>query len=379
MSGDRTSAAHWIVACLCVGILSVGAFTNQPTADDLALQEVITREAGGPWARSLFVHAADERWYPPLSIYPAAWLMRLGVSVQSATRLVSLDFALLLLLTTYAFMTRVDDRRAIAHWAVLLLAVTLAYAYSFGSSGADLLMVALVLFWCICVLEYVKQPSHWWLLLGGAALGLCAYTHPLGALTSAVFFIIGTLVLRRAAARNRVLLHAATGVLLMFVPIVFWLAMTPEAYPDTFGRWAIHGAHVRRPWDGLVASTRWHVLSRRVATYWDYLNPTFLFASGRMFGVSMLLLVPLGFWAVARGQPTPGQRIIVAGFFAAPLAGVLLDEPPSAALALVVVPFGAALGGYGVEVLRRSPRVVLRTLLGLVVLLQLLELTLAAK
>jgi 4-amino-4-deoxy-L-arabinose transferase-like glycosyltransferase len=381
MAGSRRALpARWIVAAVGAIAVMVALFSDRPPAsEDLLLRDVAAREAGGEGDRGLFVHADDGRWYPPLAVYPTAALMQLGLSVDLAMRVIFATAAALLLVTTYLLVTRVDARAAMSSWAVVLLALTPAFVWSFSQSGAELLMASLVLFWCGSVLGYLQQPRRWWLLAGGAALGLCAYAHPAGPLTLGVYFAIGAVILIRAGAGYRAALLASAAVFVVLLPIALWLALTPEAYPDTFGRWAIHLAHVRNPVDGVIAFTRWPVLARRVGVYWEYLSPTVLFTNGEVFGFAMLLLVALGLWVLTRRPLTSGQWVVVAGFFAAPLAGVLLDEPRSVSLVSPMVPFGATLAAYGVETLRQSPRRAVRTLLLLVFGLLVLELTHAAK
>ena len=57
------------------------------------------------------------------------------------------------------------------------------------------------------------------------------------------------------------------------------------------------------------------------------------------------ILIPLGLLAL--DAKDRGQRLVVASFFVAPLAAVLLDVPRDAGLTLVMVPAGAMLGASG--------------------------------
>ena len=80
----------------------------------------------------------------------------------------------------------------------------------------------------------------------------------------------------------------------------------PDAYIDTFGRWAIHPAHVRNPWAGLLAATKWDVMARRTSDFWTYVSPTFLFDGQSLFNVGMLGFVAAG--CGRRWMPAVGRR-----------------------------------------------------------------------
>src|SRR5690606_22762162 len=166
--------------------------------------------------------------------------------------------------------------------------------------GGALPMVPAVLGWLVAMVAVPGSRAYWIPALGGVSLAMAAYTQPAGVLAVPVYFVIGGFVSWRAHRDPLVLLAAAGGVTLALVPLAIWVLWHPEAYVDTFGRWAIHAAHVVNPWEGLLATTRWHVLARRVGTYWDYLNPVFLFGWNGMLGPAMLGLIGAGVWTMAR-------------------------------------------------------------------------------
>jgi hypothetical protein len=161
------------------------------------------------------------------------------------------------------------------------------------------------------------------------------------------------------------------------LPAVAWAIAHRDAYPDTFGRWAMHAAHIRSPWDGIVAFSRWAVVARRVEEYWQYFNPTFLFGR-EMLGLPLLALVPIGVWVVAERWSARARLLVIGGSLLAPVAAVLLDAPRQAALAGLLLPFAAIAAAAAVPAvmaMRRGRRVVIATM----AVLLLLSLTLAAK
>jgi hypothetical protein len=212
-----------------------------------------------------------------------------------------------------------------------------------------------VLVWLLCVLRYIDRQTRWWPFIGGAALGISIYTQPQGVLSVPVYFVVGAFVLSLVLHGWRAITAAAAGVTISLVPAAIWLAGSPAAYRDTFGRWAIHQAHLIRPWDGIAAFTVWHVLSHRAAEYWEYLNPTFLFGR-EVFGPAMAPLMLLGLWWFCTAARPAERWITLASLVAAPVAGVLLDAPRTASLALMYLPVGMVLVAAGVEMLRTYRR-----------------------
>ena len=193
------------------------------------------------------------------------------------------------------------------------------------------------------------RPRLWLILSGGVALGACAYTQPAGVLAVPVFFVVGAFLLWRAPRRMAALGSAAIATAATLVPAALWVAQHPEAYADTFGRWAIHAAHVHDPIEGVIAFTRWHVMGRRVGDYWQYFNPTFLFGS-ELFGVLFALLLPIGLWGLR--SASRGTTLVIACALLIPIPAVLLDVQRSAGFVLLLLPLGAVISAVGLLRLR---------------------------
>lgn len=372
-----------VVGIACLLLLIVGLTRGAPAGSgETPLAQAIAARSSQPF--SLFVHAGGELWYQPLAVYPAAVLLGAGVSRDLALRLPAILAGILTMVLTYALAKRVTARQEHAALAAVLLLLMPGFLDASRAVGADLLMVPLVMAWMLAVLGHVDartdgvraghRPRPWALGAGGAALGLGAYTQPAGVLAVPVFFVLGAAMLCRPRRDTAALAFGAIGVIAVLLPAGVWLVQHRDAYPDTFGRWAILAPHIRVPWDGVVAFTRWHVMARRVGEYWHYLSPTFLFGT-TMLGLPFGLLLPLGLWRIGAAFPRAGRTIAAGGFFAAPIAGVLLDVPRSAAYALLYLPLAALIAIPAVDAIARHRwRVVVAVALAVCV-----GLTLAAK
>jgi hypothetical protein len=145
---------------------------------------------------------------------------------------------------------------------------------------------------------------------------------------------------------------AAAGFAWPLTAIVLWLPAHRSFVTDTFARYHIGGAI-------LQASG----VTDRIASYWRYFDPGFLFVKGgytrmtnstRLVGVflaPLAILVPLGIVQIATRRRSPFTLVVLLGFLLAPLAAVIAvpEEPYASDRELAVVVFGVLLAMFGVE------------------------------
>jgi hypothetical protein len=307
---------------------------------------------------ALFVQSATGTWHPPLAVHPTALLLRLGFPLDVAARLpASLGGALTVWLTYRLALGLFGPGRA-ALLAPLLLAVSPAFLRQAQTPGSALLAVPPVLAWLAC--SGLPRPASMRrrLVLGGLLLGLGVYAHPAGAIAAAIFFVIGGAVIVQRDRGLGSVRWAVAGAALSLLPAVGWLAAYPAVYPETFGRWVVHAAHLRDPWDGLVAFGNWDVLARRAGLYWSYVSPAFLFGTAEVFAPAVMVLVAAGWWTM--GGSSLLASMVVVGALAAPVAAVALDLPRDRDLLAWGLPLAAVLAAGGVDALLSHPRRVIR-------------------
>jgi hypothetical protein len=140
----------------------------------------------------------------------------------------------------------------------------------------------------------------------------------------------------------------AAGFAVPLLPLIPWFWGHPGILGDTF-----RGYHV-------VTSLN---LTERVALYWDYFNPSYLFFSGAsdlmwatrragVFVLAVAVLLPCGLWSIWRRNSSIARLVLLVGFFFAPIPIVAtLPEAPryATARALLAVPFGVLISVAGVE------------------------------
>jgi 4-amino-4-deoxy-L-arabinose transferase-like glycosyltransferase len=329
-----------------MALIAIAVASGVSTLSDPELVAQIETVAVAPFSHRLFIHAGGEVWFQPLAVFPAALLLAMGVPHDLALIAPPLLAGNALVWLTYRLGLSLAQSPTASAAAAAMLLITPGFVTFAHTAGAGLLMAAAILCWCLAVVDYLQRACVSVLVAGATALAMSAYTQPAGVWSVLVFLVLGAAALRRAGNAWRPMLIALSVVGVLLAPIGIWVALNPEAYQDTLGRWAIHAAHVRNPIDGAVAFSRWHVVARRVSDYWNYFSPSFLFGSGQLFALWAVVLVPLGLWAATK-RMTTRLWFVVAAFVAAPIAAVMLDVTRAAASVLTLLPLGAILAMHG--------------------------------
>ena len=375
-SRQASDAAAVVIAVIAV----LAAFRPAlPAADpgQHTIPGIATRLASGGTDASgrswpLLVHAGGERWQQPVPVHATAALVRAGLGADTAVHLLAGLAGSLSAWMIYVLGLRLFGTPAPALAGALLFAVSPGYLALAGAGDMAVLLVPGVLGWAIAVLSYLVRPKTAVLALGAAALAIGVYAQPAGVLLAPVYLSVGLILVWRLGVERRAYAWIAAGSLAPLVPLALWYAWYPGTWTDTMGRWAVHLAHIRDPWQGLVAFTRWDVAGRRAGDYWHYFSPDFLFVSGSVFAVAVGVLLVAGLAGGLLARRADATALLMASFLVAPASAVLLDEPRSIALAVALLPFGALLAALGAERLWRSDSVILRSgaavLLGLAVL-----------
>jgi 4-amino-4-deoxy-L-arabinose transferase-like glycosyltransferase len=309
-------------------------------------------------ARPLLVHAGGERWLQPIPLYMTIAFMKVGARAETAARLTSAVAGALSAWLLYLLAARLFSTARAAALAAVFFVWSPAYL-TLGSAGdPSLLVVPAVLAWLLAVAICLERPRPGVLALGAAALATGAYAQPAGVMTVPVFFALGLIILAWRRVECRLYAAAVLGLTMPLMGFGLWYWQHPETWVDTMGRWAIHLAHVRNPWHGVIAFTSWDVVGRRAGDYWHSFNPVYLFLSGPVFVAAAGLLWPFGLAGRAHARHAEVVWLLAASLLAAPVASVLLDEPRSPALAASLLPFGSLLAALGCEsLLGRTSRV----------------------
>ena len=311
----------------------------------------------------LFVHVDAERWLPPIPVYATAAVIRVAPTTSEPARRVAVAFGAMSVLLTFLLVGRSTSSSVIGLAAAFALLVTPSHMqYSRTAAIEGIWPLPFVLGWALGLTALTEQPSRrarWMLAAGTAALAASAYTQPSAALMVPMFAgVAAVMFLRSGRWRLRDGIPAATAFVVVLLPIAAWYVRFPATYPDTFGRWVLHPAHLRNPIAWLEALSNWGSLSSAAALFWGFFSPSHLFftpdAPGRcgVFLTPLALPIAAGLYEATRPVPASdvAARIrpaVVASFLIGPLAAALFGHARSVDRALIVVPFGLVIAAWG--------------------------------
>ena len=354
--GGSNPPARTIFLSACLLALATSIFYGlalgrQPVGPDEAR---LISAAQQPVA-GVLVNAGD-RWVQPVPVYAtkAAHLVRPGFHAGrwASVAISAINAGLMFLVAWRVFGSQVS---ALA--AALVLIFTPAHM-TFGRTGAEsIYIVPFVLLWLYGLLTFVEKDRPVAIGLASAALGAGVYTTTAAPLTMAFLWVAMILSLWIGGRRKFSTLAVAAGSFaVMLAPLAIWFALNPQTYPDTYGSWAIHAAHVRSPLDGLRAFINPNTLGTRATTYWGLIDPSYLFFANERGRAPLLwIAAPLiiaGIVRCVRQVPRVPAVITLAGTLIAPLAGAGFGQPRYIANALACLPFVTLLAAFGVDWVR---------------------------
>lgn len=318
-------------------------------------------------ALPLFVHADGDLWLSPLPVYATAVLMKLVPSASAHARWAAAIFGVIDGLLFYLLAVRWFRRPAVGFMAALVLLITPSHAFFSRTATLEgIWQVPFILGWAIgmTALTDRRSPRARWILAAGAAsLAASAYTQPSAALMAPLFAIVSVVIFCRADGwRIRDGIPAGVAFVALLLPLLVWYARFPGTYPDTFGRWVLHPAHLRNPIVWMQALSNWHRLANTAALFWDFFVPSHLFLTPDAPGLCGMFLsltvVPMvcGVVALVRTADTKAtiermRPVIISACTIGPLAAAMFETARADGRALITVPFGILVAAWGATVM----------------------------
>jgi 4-amino-4-deoxy-L-arabinose transferase-like glycosyltransferase len=318
----------------------------------------------------LFFHLPDDlaaseggnRWYQPLLFYLMAVTFRFLPLTEHSVRLPAVVIGVLDVLLIYCVARRLLGDRRLAVLAALILAMSPAH-FLFSRQGLDYICpLPFVLGWLWCTTAAVEARSTRLSFASGAILGVGFYSYIASWVTMPLLLLVSCMVYWRTAEHSgRSVRAAVVGFGLPVLVAAVWLGFHRDMWRDLAGRYTVYSVH---PLSSLVppAVLRYTALRERVAVYWDYFNPAYLFLSGgsnlsmttRRVGVllvPMSVLLGCGLRECWRRRSSMMIDVLFLGLLAAPLPATFLGERYAIQRELVVLPFAVLIGALGASFL----------------------------
>jgi 4-amino-4-deoxy-L-arabinose transferase-like glycosyltransferase len=304
-------------------------------------------------------------WFMPVIFYAIAVVLKVVPLSEVAARLPSVLVGLTDIVLMFFIARRMFKREEPALVAAAMLALTPAH-FMLSRYALDYLYpVPFLLGWLLCMLSYLERGRLRTLFAATFVLGVGFYSYIAAVLMSPVYLLLTAGLLFHARRPARDYLVAAAGFAVPLALLVPWYFAHPTAFADTASRYELYNTSTMDAMQGLRSFLSYNNIEARAATYWSFLNPSFLFFTGdlqmpfstRAVGVfllpvAVLLTAGIGF---AIRHPSAPNVLAVLGFFTAPLAAVLVPENSEIIRAAAMLPFGILLATMGVVALWRWP------------------------
>ena len=304
-------------------------------------------------------------WFMPVIFYAMAAVLKILPLSEVSARLPSVLVGLTNIVLIFFVARRMFKREALALVAAGMLMLTPAH-FMLSRYALDYLYpVPFLLGWLLCMLSYLEHGRTRTLFAATFILGVGFYSYIAAVLMAPVYLLFTAGLLFHARRPGRDYIVAAAGFAVPLTLFVPWYLAHPTAFADTASRYELYDASTMDALQGLRSFLSYNSIEARAATYWSFLNPSFLFFTGdlqmpfstRAVGVfllpvAVLLVAGIGF---AIRHPTAPNVIAVLGFFTAPLAAVLVPENSEIIRAAAMLPFGVLLATMGVVALWQWP------------------------
>jgi len=324
--------------------------------------------------------AVDDEWLAPVPTYGTAAIEKtVGSNALPSRRLAALAGTASVALL-YGLALELFDNLALSTIAALVFALDPAQFLSSRHATSDgIWTIPFVLLWLIALTKYMRTRSPRMLSVATAVLAGAVYAQPSAPLLVCVLTMVTAIVISRASANVRGDLGTVclTGGAVV-APLVVWFVLHPQSYAGTFGAWLLHPAHIRNPLAWARSVSSWFNLTVWVELYWDFFDPTHLFANDTapiLVGVFLLpvgVLIVIGVIDLCRhvSEATPDAArfsVVLVTALLCPIVVAAFKEPRAVDRALPIVPLGALFAARGVRVLwaarAATPRVVAVVLL----------------
>jgi len=314
---------------------------------------------------SLAAEQSGTRWYQPLLFYLMAVSFRFLPFGEQSMRLPAVTIGVLDVFLIYVVALRLFGDRRWATLAALLLALSPAH-FIFSRQGLDYICpLPFVLGWLWCVIVAVDTGSARLSLASGVILGIGFYSYIASwAMMPLLLLLTWAAQYRSGADIARHIRATTVGFALPALIAMVWLGFHQEMFRDLAGRYGVFDARHLSPGQGRQDVLDYQLLQQRVAVYWDYFNPAYLFFAGgsnlsmatRKAGVFLLpvsIFLACGLCECWRRRSTVASGVLLAGLAMAPLPATLVNERYAIQRELVLLPFAALIAAFGAALLLR--------------------------
>lgn len=259
----------------------------------------------------------------------------------------------------YFLGKRMFGRAALGVVAAATMALTPLLWRQWQIAPASLYPLPFVVVWLWAAERLCGAQRSWSAAVAGGVLGMGVYSSRAAQIMMPLYGVltIAMLAPARLLSPRRLAVFAAAFVVAA-TPFVVSVMDRPEDFRRAITAFHLYDASRFNILQGIHEMVSWVGLTARSEVYYDYFNPAFLFLTGPVLPLPLLVLLPFGLYQIAVHEPYPFARLCLAGFVAAPFAAALTAERPTPGRILLITPFAALVTAYGIQYLlslRKQP------------------------
>ncbi len=324
----------------------------------------------------LYFQIRPTEWFQPAIVYFTSLFLTVLPLSQWAVRLPTVVLGLLDIVLVYWIAKRLLTRERLAVVAGALLMFTPAHFILSRIAMDFLYPVPFTLGWLLCFITFLEHPRASRIFVATSVLGFGSFSYLASTIMMPLYFGITVLMLLLTPATRR-LTYVAAAFLGFLLPmtLLLWLARHPEVVGETFVRYRIyeqgHTVTTLTPisglWHGVLASLHLEPIAQRMALYWTFFSPSYLFLTGGSnmlvstgrTGVFLLATAPflaVGINQILNVRQTPLNWLLLAGFLLAPAAALVVNEPYAIQREAGVLVFTVLIAAIGLEAMWTAAR-----------------------
>lgn len=323
-------------------------------------------------------------WATPFIVYLTALFLKFLPLTEITIRLPSVLVALINVALIYLLAKKLFK----SHWWGVIAGALLALTPVHFIQGRILLdnfyIVPFVLGWLLFLFKFLEGKQPLFLLVLGLILGFGFYSYHAARIMMPFYLLITIFaLLPEIKKRKRLLLVTIIGFVIPLLPLIPWTQQYPETlFLDQVRYTGIYDTSALSFGSGIAVLLSPESLAHRLNVFVSYFNPVYLFLLGDaslihstslhhplglahapiragVFLLPLAIFIPLGLYKTLK-ERTVFNKLIVFGFFTAPIAGALAGDHFRYSRILVILPFAILLAVYGIQLLVSQKKRILR-------------------
>lgn len=294
-------------------------------------------------------------WATPVIVYLTAIFLEFLPLSEITIRLPSVFMGMVNLFLIYLLSFKIFKKKFLALISVSFLALTPVHFIQSRMLLDNLYPLPFIIGWLLFLYIFMENRKIKWLALGMFLLGFGIHSYHPPKIWMPLYFLATLLILWRGYSKKSILISSIFFILPL-LPFIWWLPKYPDTLIDQVRFTGLYNTQLD-PFQGLLSLLNSEGILSRLRVYISYFNLKFLFLHGdltlihstRNVGVflfSFAVLLPLGIYLALR-KKDKFFKLILFGFFSAPIPASLVLVQDRASRILVILPFAVLLATYG--------------------------------